>query len=87
MCNWLQADERTNYSAIWVFTPRERTLQVFKQFEVTQDLGASNASGAPAFTLTEPSGGYKALARTLQLTPVDKDDKDKDDRDEEDEED
>ena len=65
-----QEDERTNYSAIWVFTPRERTLEVFKQFEVTEELGATEGSGTAALTLLEPPGGYSAVARTLHLNPV-----------------
>ena len=66
----MQVDERTNYSAIWVFTPRERTLQVFKQFEVTEGLHAAKRSRTAAITLVEPSKGHKTVARTVQLNPV-----------------
>ena len=83
LCARAQADERTNYTAIWVFTPRERTLQVFKQFEVrqelkqlevTEELGATKKSGTASLTLVEPPGGYKASVRTVQLNPVPDDD-------------
>ena len=67
-----QADDRTNFSAVWVFTPRERSLQLFKQFEVAPELGATSASGAAAFTLVEPQGGYKVGAPPLSLNPYDK---------------
>ena len=83
LCVWAQADERTNYSAIWVFKPCERTLQVFKQFEVSQELkqfevkeelGATKKSGTASLTLVEPPGGYKALVRIVLLNPVPDDD-------------
>ena len=92
----LQEDDRTNYSAIWVFTPRERKLEVFKQFEVKEKLGATKGSGTAALTLVEPPGGYKELVRTVQLNPEprhdkhgkhDRDDDDDDDVDDDDEDD
>ncbi|KAK9820636.1 hypothetical protein WJX81_001788 [Elliptochloris bilobata] len=62
-------DKNMNFSAIWVFTPRDHSLQVYKQFEVVGQLGATNSSGAAAFALDEPKGGYKNLVISMELTP------------------
>ncbi len=46
-----QEDENKNFTAIWVFTPKENSLKVYQEFSIIDD-------GSDNFTLQPPADGY-----------------------------
>ena len=61
----MQADDSTNFTAVWVFNPSEKKLDVFPEFEVVPD--SNSADGG--FTLEPPAAGYKSAVWSTQFEP------------------
>lgn len=58
----MQVDGEGDFTAIWVFTPKDDgkvDFKVYKEFELS-----AAADNANAFTLTAPPGGYDAPVDT-----------------------
>ena len=60
-----QADDSTNFTAVWVFNPSEKKLDVFQEFEVMPDSNAADGG----FTVEPPEAGYKHVVWSTQYEP------------------
>ena len=60
-----QADDNTNFTAVWVFTPSEKKFEVFQEFEVVPDSNSSDGG----FTVQPPQAGYQSVLWETQFEP------------------
>lgn len=65
---------KNNFTAIWVFSPKDMTFKVFKQFDIVE-ADPNNANSLPELAAGASSQDYHQVVWSTKLVPnEDKDD-------------
>ena len=62
----LQDDDNTNFTAIWVFKPAEKSFKVYQEFDIVPNKDDTNEP----FKLVKPEGGYHTEHFFTQIQDV-----------------
>ena len=65
----LQAHDGRNFTAVWVFKPKQRTFRVHRQFDVISNAMTNRGN---AFVMVPPAEGYESALYSAELVPCKK---------------
>ena len=69
VCCALQAHDECNFTAVWVFKPKQRTFRVYRQFDIISSAMTNRQS---AFVMVPPAEGYESAMYGAELVPCKK---------------